>query len=101
MAGFVLQTVPGAASDPCAHTMGEAPGRCSVELKTAFTSEGARSKVRERTSTKTEGSIDKKCAFYILLRITGDDNLILCDSKYLLLFSLWEVIVVMNEIDLF
>lgn len=65
----------------------DTPRICCIELKIAFTSEGVRSKVRERTSTKTERSIDKKKPFYILLRIIWNDNLILCDSKYLLLFS--------------
>lgn len=101
--GLVLQTVPGAGSVPCAHTGSVSSNRRGaprigcIHLKIAFTSEWVRSKVRERTSTKTERTTDKKCAFYILLRIVGDDNLILCDSKYLLLFSLWDLIVVMNE----
>lgn len=70
--GLALQTVPGAASVPCAHTgsvssMGRGAPRIGCrELKMAFTSEGVRSKVRERTSTKTERSIDKNCASYIL-----------------------------------
>lgn len=33
----------------------------------------------------------------ILLRIIGDDNLILCDSKYRFSFSLWDLMIAMNE----
>lgn len=72
--GLALQTVPGAASVPrahmvCAATRGGLSGICCTELKTnnkyynnwnKNSSEGVRSKVRERTSTKTERSTDKK-----------------------------------------